>query len=106
MVPQSLTGVKGTYLLAEKNLRSGQKKKRNAYGTPLKARHCAAKGINLWNIHKAPKRWALSLLFPGGKPKPRKVMQLANRITQVMYLEEMGLTGRSLHHESTYFLKT
>lgn len=55
-------------------------KKSSAYGTPLKARHCVPKGVHSRNIFKAPKRWALSPLFPGGKLEFRKLNQLAKMV--------------------------
>ena len=68
----------------KKQLRSRQKE-RSFYGTPLKARHLASKGITLFNLYKEPERWVLILLPAGGELRLRKSKQLANMVTQFIH---------------------
>lgn len=71
--------------MAERKKLKSRLKERNAYRTPLKARHWASKGINLFNIYKEPERWVLSFLSSGGELRLRKGKQLANMVTQFIH---------------------
>lgn len=62
-----------------------RQKERNTYGNPLKARHLASKGINLFNLYKEPDRWVLILLPAGEEPRLRKSKQLANMVIQFIH---------------------
>ena len=81
-----------------------RQKERNVYGTPLKARHLASKGINLYNLDKEPDRWVLTLLPAGGELRLRESKQLANIVTQFIHWRD-GTQKKSFHHQSTHFQK-